>query len=202
MEPEKVLRSSDWLETRPDRSGNPETRDFTISPEELNRAAATFTGSILQKPPRVSALKRNGRRFYEMARSGESFEPDARSVTIHEFVITAFNAPDVEFSRCRGHVRVCGQTGSSWLRWLPEGAPVNEGGQFAVEGRSPRSPRSRWERACCGAGAGGRTTACAPGRSPGFSSGFFLGTGPLVSDGRSPGMEDFEAITSAVKAAT
>jgi tRNA pseudouridine55 synthase len=56
---------------------------------ELDKAAweailAKFEGDIEQVPPMYSALKKDGKRLYELARKGEVVERDARPVTIHE----------------------------------------------------------------------------------------------------------------------
>lgn len=71
-----------------------------FSPEELERVAARFVGTILQVPPMISALKHQGRRLYEMARQGEVVEREARPVEIHELEIRAVGTgpyPEVEF---------------------------------------------------------------------------------------------------------
>jgi tRNA pseudouridine55 synthase len=70
---------------------------FFISREDVQKEMSTFLGRILQRPPRVSALKRSGRRFYEMARRGESFETEAREVTVHDFKILEFRFPSLDF---------------------------------------------------------------------------------------------------------
>ncbi len=186
-----------------------EKRDFAVSAEELSRAAATFTGRILQKPPRVSALKRNGRRFYEMARRGESFEPDARNVTIHEFVITAFDAPDVRFvMRCsRGtYVR---SVARDLGRLLGCGGHLKElrrtrVGQFAVE--ESITLGSLRELLGESGGPGEQGTAgtipglCSMEEALGFLPGLFLKDAALggVLEGRSPNMEDFETVDDRV----
>lgn len=59
-----------------------------------------FVGVISQVPPMVSALKRDGRRLYELAREGEVVERDARQVEVHELEILSVGAPpypEVEF---------------------------------------------------------------------------------------------------------
>jgi tRNA pseudouridine55 synthase len=43
-----------------------------------------FRGPIRQIPPMYSALKRDGRPLYELARQGIEVEREARAVTIHE----------------------------------------------------------------------------------------------------------------------
>lgn len=43
-----------------------------------------FEGEISQVPPMYSALKRDGKRLYELARRGETVDREARQVTIHD----------------------------------------------------------------------------------------------------------------------
>ena len=66
-------------------------------------AAATeqFRGVICQVPPMYSALKRDGRPLYELARQGIEVERAAREVQIHEFRVDAFRPgvhPEIEVS--------------------------------------------------------------------------------------------------------
>jgi len=56
-----------------------------------------FIGEIEQKPPIFSALKRGGERLYEKARRGESFEIEARKVSVHSFYIKIIEMPKVSF---------------------------------------------------------------------------------------------------------
>ncbi len=46
-----------------------------------------FRGEIDQVPPMYSALKKDGKRLYELARQGETVEREPRRVTIHELVL-------------------------------------------------------------------------------------------------------------------
>jgi len=57
---------------------------------EVERAAKRFVGDISQVPPMVSALKVDGRRLYELARSGQEVEREARPVRIDRLAITSF----------------------------------------------------------------------------------------------------------------
>jgi len=68
-----------------------------ISNEQLQKTAKSFTGEIMQTPPIHSAIKKDGKRVYELARRGVDVKLDARPVTISEFEITKINLPDVEF---------------------------------------------------------------------------------------------------------
>ena len=68
-----------------------------ISEELIKQSAIQFIGDIQQKPPIFSAIKKDGKRLYELARKGETTEIKARNVTIFEFEITKINLPEIEF---------------------------------------------------------------------------------------------------------
>ena len=60
-----------------------------------------FTGDIQQIPPMYSALKRDGKKLYDLARAGETITLEPRPVTIHQLTITQFNSPIAEIEiRC------------------------------------------------------------------------------------------------------
>jgi len=64
------------------------------------KAAKKFIGQIVQTPPRFSAQKRQGVRAYERARAGETFETEARTVTVHDLELSDLNHQLLNFS-CR-----------------------------------------------------------------------------------------------------
>jgi tRNA pseudouridine55 synthase len=67
----------------------------------VEKALERFRGEIDQVPPMYSALKRGGRRLYELARSGLVVERDARRVTIFELVLERFEWPNGDlYVRC------------------------------------------------------------------------------------------------------
>jgi tRNA pseudouridine55 synthase len=68
-----------------------------ISEEQVYAATAHFTGEILQAPPIHSAIKKNGKRAYELARQGKEIILEPRKVTIREFVITGIEFPVIHF---------------------------------------------------------------------------------------------------------
>ncbi len=68
-----------------------------ITEELLKETTKQFIGEIQQKPPIFSAIKKDGKRLYELARKGETTEIQARTVTITEFEITNINLPKVDF---------------------------------------------------------------------------------------------------------
>ena len=49
--------------------------------EEVKRQ---FTGALTQAPPLFSAIKKDGKRLYELARKGETTEVPLRAITIHD----------------------------------------------------------------------------------------------------------------------
>ncbi len=68
-----------------------------ITSEKIKKATKQFLGEIQQQPPVFSALKKDGKRLYEFARSGEKVEIPFRTVTISEFEITEIDLPKVDF---------------------------------------------------------------------------------------------------------
>ena len=72
-----------------------------IFEELIYNTALSFTGEITQVPPVFSAVKKDGKRAYEFARSGTSVELKKRNVTIFEFEITTIENNDIHFRvRC------------------------------------------------------------------------------------------------------
>ena len=57
----------------------------------LEAALPAFRGDILQVPPMVSALKKDGKRLYDLARQGIEVEREARPVTVHALTLLEFD---------------------------------------------------------------------------------------------------------------
>ena len=68
-----------------------------LSPEIIHAATRQFTGAIMQLPPAHSAIKKEGKRLYELARKGKEVVLEARAVTISSFEILNFFLPVIEF---------------------------------------------------------------------------------------------------------
>jgi tRNA pseudouridine55 synthase len=58
-----------------------------ISDTDIKRVLSTMVGEIMQRPTNVSAIKVDGKKAYDRARSGEEFELPARKVTISQLDI-------------------------------------------------------------------------------------------------------------------
>ena len=69
------------------------TREVNVTRAQIDAALAQFRGPILQVPPMYSALKRDGKAYYEYAREGITLEREARPVTIHKLEFVAYEAP-------------------------------------------------------------------------------------------------------------
>jgi tRNA pseudouridine55 synthase len=79
--------------TTGDREGETVT-EHAIPPldaERIEAVLATLRGPIMQVPPMYSALKKDGRPLYELARQGIEIERPARPVTIHRLILLAFD---------------------------------------------------------------------------------------------------------------
>ena len=63
----------------------------------LHKTTEQFTGTIQQKPPIFSAIKKDGVRLYELARKGETTEIKTREVSINLFEITKIDLPTIDF---------------------------------------------------------------------------------------------------------
>jgi tRNA pseudouridine55 synthase len=68
-----------------------------VTDEIIYDTAKKFTGEIMQVPPIHSAIKKEGKRVYELARKGKEVVLDARPVTISSFEITKIDLPVIEF---------------------------------------------------------------------------------------------------------
>lgn len=107
-----------------------EPQDFIatshLTPEQIVAATEPFTGLIYQKPPIHSAIKKDGKRVYELARKGIAVEMEARPVTIKTFEITGIEMPNV-------HFRVVCSTGT-YIRSLANdfGAALGVGGYLSA----------------------------------------------------------------------
>lgn len=86
-------------------------RPVTCSQADVEAALARFSGEIDQVPPMTSALKRDGRPLYELARQGITVEREARRVRIHAIRLLSFagDAAEIEVRCSKGtYIRVLG----------------------------------------------------------------------------------------------
>ena len=62
---------------------------------DVEGEVAAFVGDILQVPPMYSALKRDGKRLYDLARAGVEVEREARPVVVHGIALQDWAPPVV-----------------------------------------------------------------------------------------------------------
>ena len=67
-----------------------ETKPVSVTTETLNAVLDTFRGDIMQVPPMYSALKRDGKTLYDLARAGVEIEREARQVRIEALNVISF----------------------------------------------------------------------------------------------------------------
>jgi tRNA pseudouridine55 synthase len=63
---------------------------------DLDNVAEEFTGRIIQVPPAVSALKKDGEKFYVKARRGEPVEPDPREAFVYSLTLQKSGDDEIE----------------------------------------------------------------------------------------------------------
>ena len=66
-----------------------ETRSVNVTEADVRAALPRFIGDIWQTPPMYSAIKRGGKRLYELARRGESVELAPRACRVDDVRLTA-----------------------------------------------------------------------------------------------------------------
>ena len=70
------------------------TRDATaVSRADVEASLTAFHGEIEQVPPMYSALKRDGKRLYELARQGIEIEREPRRVVVRHISLTDWHPP-------------------------------------------------------------------------------------------------------------
>ena len=65
--------------------------------DALNLAAREFTGDIQQKPPMVSAVKKDGVPLYKLARKGKTVEREAKPIHIYSYEFSEYTEPTARF---------------------------------------------------------------------------------------------------------
>lgn len=68
-----------------------------LSDEQIQSAAKQFIGEQMQVPPVFSAVKINGKRAYEYARTNTEVEIKPKNIHIYQFEITGIALPEVDF---------------------------------------------------------------------------------------------------------
>ena len=99
-----------WATDTYDRAGTPagEKTEVRLDPLELERLLDRFRGEFLQTPPPVSAKKIDGRRAYELTRSGVAVAIEPVKVHVYELTVLEIDGADV---RLRAHC-----SGGTYLR--------------------------------------------------------------------------------------
>jgi tRNA pseudouridine55 synthase len=109
-----------------------------LTEDDVRSAAGAFVGAIEQKPSAVSAVKVDGKRAYARVRAGEDVDLPARSVTVHELLVTDVRPGDEAFD-----VDVSVRCGSgTYIRAIARdlGARLGVGGHLTALRRTAVGP--------------------------------------------------------------
>ena len=68
-----------------------EEKKSEISEREISDVLPEFTGNIFQIPPMYSAVQKDGKRLYELARQGIEVEREKRKVTIYKLELLEYD---------------------------------------------------------------------------------------------------------------
>ena len=79
----KIIRESDYS---------------AVTEEALKECVAGFLGKSMQVPPMVSALKKDGKKLYELARKGIEIEREPRPIHISKINIHSIELPEAHFT--------------------------------------------------------------------------------------------------------
>ncbi len=69
-----------------------------VTAEQIKKVIAGFVGVQQQIPPMVSAVKKDGKKLYELARKGIEIERDAKTITIKSIRIHRIELPFVDIT--------------------------------------------------------------------------------------------------------
>lgn len=77
-----------------------ETREVTVTAEQVKEKIKSFIGEISQLPPMFSAVSVNGQRLYDLARQGIEVERKAREVTVFSIEMLSENEQEGDYTVC------------------------------------------------------------------------------------------------------
>ena len=96
---EGVLRLGIATDTQDGQGKIISEADFSsISREQLIKEINKLKGDVLQTPPMVSAIKKNGVPLYKLARKGQTVERQPKLIHIYKFELTSFKPPRAFFN--------------------------------------------------------------------------------------------------------
>ena len=67
-----------------------------LTPQQIEAACARFRGEIEQEVPAFSAVRVRGKRFYDLARAGQSVPRRVRKIRVHRLAVLEIRLPEVD----------------------------------------------------------------------------------------------------------
>ncbi len=74
-----------------------------VTEDRVQAVLPQFTGNISQAPPAYSALKRDGKRLYDLARAGVEVKTEPREVVVHSLALARWAWPELDLAIECGH---------------------------------------------------------------------------------------------------
>ncbi len=94
---EAAMRLGQTSTTGDEEGEKTEISSYQPTREELEDTILSFSGEIMQTPHVYSAVKINGQKAYNLARSGKEVKLEPRKVTIHGIQLSEYDYPEVKF---------------------------------------------------------------------------------------------------------
>ena len=97
-------------------AGGGDLRQFARREAEIRAILPEFTGTIMQVPPRFSAIKIAGERAYDLAREGEAVELEPREIAVHRLELVEHARTPITPCSWPNAARapMCGRSRATW----------------------------------------------------------------------------------------
>lgn len=74
-----------------------ETKEYHVNEEQISQVLSSFLGESIQETPLYSAVKVNGKKLYEYARSGQHVELPKRTINVKNIKLLSFKDDTITF---------------------------------------------------------------------------------------------------------
>lgn len=91
----KFGEATDSYDSEGELTGSMPVPPLTL--EQLNEASAEFVGDLMQTPPMLSAVKKDGVPLYKLARKGVEVPREPRLIHVYKFQFSKWNEPFGDF---------------------------------------------------------------------------------------------------------
>ena len=118
MDDDKVyLYTVTWGEQRTTDDSEGEvmvSSDVRPTEDQIKAVLPDFIGEIMQKPPTFSAIKVDGQRAYDLARSGQEFDLPARPINVYTLELISVQSDRATFGLSVAKAPMCAPWPAIW----------------------------------------------------------------------------------------